>query len=166
MMRRTSEYIVGYLLFAFNTVVAALVGWFGSRFVVAGLSILTAARAAGNERETFYAQFSLRATDVWSYLVVGTLLIIVYVFLEWWYRSGVQQGRLWTRFYSVTAIECGILLLLQGFYTVAAVMIGVATLRDFYMPIGEMLAVAVFVWLYVRQKRSANNSSRPHLMIV
>jgi hypothetical protein len=165
-MRRTSEYIVGYVLFAFNTVVAALVGWFGSRFVVAGLSILTAARTAGNERETFYAQFSLRATDVWSYLVIGVLLIIVYVFLEWWYRTGVQTGRLWVRFYSVTAIECGVMFVLNMLYIIPALIVGVARLSDFYPLIGELLAAAVFIWLYHRQKYIVHDNSHPRLLII
>lgn len=165
-MRRTSEYVVGYLLFAFNTVVAALVGWFGSRFVMAGLAILTAARTAGNERETFYAQFSLRATDVWSYMIIGILLIMVYVFLEWWYRTGVQKGRLWTRFFIVTAIECGVMFVLHMFYAIPALTIGLATLRDFYLPIGELLAAGVFVWLYQRQKHLTTHNHRPRLMIV
>lgn len=87
------SYLLGYLLWIVNSALGLL-----------GMLII---RAVMNKAcITFRLNpWVFRAVDKWGFFLFGLMWLIFVVACESYYREGVSQGKLWSRFARVTGIE-------------------------------------------------------------
>jgi hypothetical protein len=108
----------------------------------------------GNPRALYYQSMQIRAADVWSVFFIGLLLVILIVFVEYYYRTGFQQGKLLARFCLMSIIEAGVLFVSHAIYFVLGKAAGLLSWSSVALPLVELLVTALFAWLYVRQVKA------------
>jgi len=101
-VRRILTYVLVYLL------------W----LVTAALGVLSAVWVHGTLQlalvTTSWHRYSLNAVDKFSMFFLGLLLLGMFIFSEYYYRTGARKGKLLSRFGLFTAVELGILLVMYG----------------------------------------------------
>jgi hypothetical protein len=151
-----AAYVVVYLLWA----VSILLGyWVISDLrdaILASLAVASLNRYQSNARDAFNFNLKLRATDVSSWIGVGIVLVILIVYIEFLYRTGMPVGRLWSRFFLVTAIGFGILALTGLTNDLLRAVIGAFTWRGLFLPVVQSLVAVYFFWLW-RSRRLKEN---------
>jgi len=98
--------------------------------------------------ERLEASLRMRATDVWTYLMMGVILIVMVVVLETVYRVGAQKNEVWARFSLVTAIELGVLFLSELAITLSKSAVKPLTWGDFIIPVIYLVPTLLFTWLW------------------
>ncbi len=162
--RRYSAYGLAYLLWFLSFLLSGLVLL---QLRDAYLSVIVLSmynRAQNNAAQLFYSNLAARSLDQWSYLFLGILLIVLIVFFEHYYRTGVQPGRLRLRFFQVIAIEFVVLFASNLTSAIVAWQVGGFTWRSLYYPILELLTGAIFIWLWLdarRRKATEITGSQP-----
>lgn len=148
-----SSYLLGYLFWAVSIVVGAWVLLEWRDALLSLISLATMESAQGDTSELFYASLKVRATDTWSYLVIGILAVVMIVYFEHVYRTSVANGQIWARFSQVSAIQLG-LLALAGITTaiVTAVVAGFSW-RALFQPISILLLAIGLHFLWQRLKK-------------
>ena len=102
-------YALAYALWAVSLAGAIWAGLLTRQALVNSVSVASLSRAKESAHAAFYIDLQIRAGDVWSYLVLGLVMVVVVVFLENYYRSAVPSGRLLARFLLVTTVTIGVL---------------------------------------------------------
>lgn len=151
-LRTAASYVLAYVLWGLSVAASAVVGYLAQHALVQ-MATVTVLGAASDPREALYAGLRIRAGDAWSYMLVGLLLVLVLVFLEYWYRTGVSCGRLLSRFLLVTTVELGVLFLAHSAYFAVARLAGVMSWRSVYVPVLELAAIALCACLYRQRAR-------------
>jgi len=156
-IRQYSVYLLAYTMWA-SCVAAGF--WVVLRLREAMLSLIVIAsldRYEAGVRERFYTTLQMRATDVWSYLLMGMILIVLIVVLETVFRVGAQKGQVWQRFSLVIGVELAVLFLSELSIALAAGAVQSMTWADFIVPIVYLIPAALFGWLWnsIRPKPSA-----------
>jgi len=154
--RRASAYVLAYVLWAASLILGALAVYNIRETVLSILAIVTLNRTQGNVTEQFYAGLQTRAADVWSWVVVGFLMVILVVFLEFFYRTAIQTGKLWARFFLVTATACGFLFLTSMTNLLLRRMVGAFSWVGLLAPGLSLLGTAAFLgsWFFIRRQKS------------
>ncbi len=157
-MKLYARYVLAYVLWAVSIVLGAGVSLLARDSLMNALAIASSiGRTQQNPSQAFYSGLQIRAGDTWSYLLLGLALVLLVVFVEHWYRTGVPLGRLLPRFLLVTAVELGVLSAAHGIYFVLAASTGLIPWRSVYVPILELAATALFAGLYAwRAKRAVD----------
>ena len=137
------------------------VGWSYCKHAMLYLSVVvmsTYDRFKDNATALFYSYLQTRSLDQWSYLLLGLLLVVLIVFVENFYRTGVQPGTLRLRFFQVTTIEFGVLFLAN--LTSAMVIWDVSgfTWRSLFYPLLELITTTIFVWLWIDNRRRSKTA--------
>ncbi len=140
------HYVIAYLMWAISTGFGIVVLNLGRDTVLLAIVVDTA-RGKLTTNEMFYASLRARAADSWSYLGLGLLVLILLVGLEHLYRTGVSSGELWKRFFLVSAIECGVLLLTHSIYFALEWSFSPLSWWILAIPVVEVLFMALFLWL-------------------
>ncbi len=153
-MRLYARYALAYVLWAVSIVLGAGVGLLARDAVMNALAIGSSmGRAQPNPSQAFYSGLQIRAGDTWSYLLLGIALVLLVVFVEHWYQTGVPLRRLLPRFLLVTAAELAVLFAAHGLYFVLARSAGLIPWSSASVPIFELAATALFVGLYAWRSR-------------
>ena len=152
-IRRFSTYALAYLLWAITIVLGGMVLLQARDAYLSVVVLTTFDRYKDNATDLFYSSLQTRTLDQWSYLLLGLLLVVLIVFIEHFYRTGVQPGILRLRFFQVTAIEFAGLFLAN--LTSAMVIWGVSgfTWRSLFYPLLELLTTIIFIWLWIDTRR-------------
>ncbi len=140
------HYVFAYLLWAISTGFGILVLNLARDTVLLAIVVDTA-RGKLTSSEMFYQSLRARAADTWTYLILGLLVVILLVALEHLYRTGVASGELWKRFFLVTAIECGVLVLTHSIYFALEWSFNPLAWWILAIPVIEALFMALFLWL-------------------
>ena len=147
MVQKTSRYVLAYLLWAVSVAVA----------VTALLSARTALiNVFGVTQWDRYVEFAI---NQFSFLFLAIFGLAIIVFTEHFYRTGVEKGRLFMRFFLVSFWEVLILTLLHvaawvGLAQTAALFgeqIDLSTYAE--LVVGEAVVCGIFYWLYRRARR-------------
>ena len=147
-MRKLPTYTLAYLLWAVSVVIGA---WMTFRIRDALLALLVVAsldRYESGAREKFYTALQFRATETWSYLFVGLLLIVLIVILEHVFRVGAQAGQVWQRFSLVLAIELGVLALAELALALSVAAVQPLVWSDLIIPLAYLVPAVLFAWLW------------------
>lgn len=151
--QRLTAYALAYLLWVITTLLGGLALLQARDAYLSVVVLSTYNRVKDNPTDLFYSSLQTRTMDQWSYLLLGLLLVILIVFIEHFYRMGVQPGSLRLRFIQVTTVEFGILFVAN--LTTAMIVWDVSgfTWRSLYYPLIELLATIIFIWLWIDTRR-------------
>jgi hypothetical protein len=110
--RHPLQYVVAYLLWIVSTGLGYLILYLSRETFLVGLVV---AGSAGEltSSEQFYQSLRMAAASHWSILFLGIFMIVLLVVFEHFYRTGVNSGILFRRFFLVTWIEAAVLLILH-----------------------------------------------------
>ncbi len=152
-IRRYTSYALAYLLWVISTILGGMVLLQARDAYLSVVVMSTYDRIKDNATALFYSNLQTRSLDQWSYLLLGLILVILIVFLEHFYRTGVQPGSLRLRFFQLTTIEFGVLFLAN--LTSAAVVWDVSgfTWRSLFYPLLELITTSIFIWLWIDNRR-------------
>ncbi len=142
------HYVFAYVLWAISTGFGILVLSLARDTVLLAIVVDTA-RGKLTSSEQFYASLRAMAADTWTYLVLGLLVLILLVGLEHFYRNGVSSGELWKRFFLISAIECGVLVLTHSIYFALEWSFNPLAWWILAIPVVEVLFMALFIWLRI-----------------
>jgi hypothetical protein len=153
-VRSNSGYILAYLLWFICIALGLLVVWQARD---AGLSLLIIGSinpTQVNASEQFYATLQMRAADIWSLFVIGFILIVFIVFLEYYFRISVPEGHLWSRFTLVMGLEFGFLFLASLTKTSVAWLVTPFSWQSLSLPLIEILLTGFFggLWLFFKRR--------------
>jgi hypothetical protein len=79
--------------------------------------------------------------------------VIFIVFIEYFYRTGVQPGSLRLRFFQVTAVEFGVLFVANQTSAIVVWEVSGFTWRSLFYPLLELLTTTIFIWLWIDTRR-------------
>lgn len=159
-MKEYVRYALAYGLWFISIVAGSVIGLLTRDAVLNMLALGSASRMQQSPSLAFYTGLQLRAGNIWSYFLLGIVLVVMVVVLEYWYRAAVPLGRLAVRFFLVTTIELAVLFIGHAFYFLLFLSAGLTTWRGAVIPALELLALIAFVALYVwRVRRSAQPPS-------
>ena len=147
MVQKTSRYVLAYLLWAISVAVA----------VTALLSARTSLIIAFGV--TQWDRYVEHAINQFGFLFLAIFGLAIIVFTEHFYRTGVEKGRLFMRFFLVSFWEVLLLTLLHvaawvGLAQTAALLgeqIDLSSSAE--LVVGEVVVCAILYWLYRRARR-------------
>ena len=153
-MKTVSRYALAYVLWVVSIVVGSVVIYFARQAIVDSIALSSLSSLnAGNQAFAFYRGLQLRSSDAFSYLIMGLVLLIMIVFVEFYFRSGVPSGRVTRRFMLVTVVEIGVLFASHATYFILANINGVVGWSSALVPGLELAALALCVVLFVWLRR-------------
>jgi hypothetical protein len=152
-IRRLTTYALAYLLWAITTLLGGIVLLQVRDASLSVVVISTYDRFKDNATALFYSSLQTRTMDQWSYLLLGLLLVILIVFIEYFYRTGVQPGSLWLRFFQVTAVEFGALFVANLISAMVIWDVSGFTWQSLFYPLLELLTTTIFIWLWIDTRR-------------
>jgi hypothetical protein len=151
--RRYSVYVLAYILWAVSMILGGM-GLLQLRDAYLSAVVISSFnRNQNNATALFNSSMQTRTLDTWSYLLLGLVLVILIVFLEYFYRSGVLPGKLRRRFFKVTTFEFGILFIANLTSTVVVWQVSGFTWGSLFYPILELLTTGIFIWLWAENRR-------------
>lgn len=145
MVQKTSRYVLAYLLWAVSVAVAitVLLSSRSSLIIVFGV--------------TKWDRYIEHALNQFGFLFLAIFGLAIIVFTEHFYRTGVEKGRLFMRFFLVSFWELSILTLVHlaaliGMVQTAALMsMAQINFSAYYLLlVGEVVLCALFFWFYRR----------------
>ena len=153
-MREITSYALAYALWAVTTVLGVFVGFGVQSATMTAITIASLPAYQSSARNQFYIGLQIRAVEPWTYLILGLLVVILLVFTEAFYRLAVPSGKLLKRFFLMTAIELGILFLANVIRWAMSMSMGTTSWSGVIMPVIELAATGIFVWLYQSQVKA------------
>jgi hypothetical protein len=162
--RSIATYALAYLLWLFTFLLGGMALLQARDAYLSAVVMATFDRFKDNATDLFYSSLQTRTMDQWSYLLVGLLLVVLIVFVEHFYRTGVQPGTLRLRFFQMTAIEFGVLFAANLTTTILVWNVSGFTWRSLFYPALELITTAIFIWLWIdnlRRKKAASSENEP-----
>jgi hypothetical protein len=158
-IRKTSEYILAYVLWIVSCAVGAFIGFWAVRSAWDALvEIMTLSQTMGTPAQRFQVIFTRNAFDRFGVVALGVLGVLMVVFIEHYYRTGVDRGILARRVVLITLIEVGVLFVSLTLRVALAGVMGLFTIWSIIVPLGVLVLVVVLSWVLTRlPKQSATN---------
>ncbi len=137
------HYALAYLLWLITSAIAVL----GATVLRSTYQILLAF--------DFSQRYTARAVDDFSVLVIGIGLVVLVIFVEHHYRTGVPKGQLWLRFCWLTFVELGLIALLHVVQFGVALRYQKFDTTTLLIGAGELVLALITGWLYrfLRQRQ-------------
>ncbi len=136
-MRRVLVYGLAYLLWAVTTALGIL-----DAVVIRNTYQLALAM-------TSWHRYTLNAVDKVATVLLALVLVIMLIFWEYYYRTGVQRSKLLERFCLVTAVESGFLFLSHVIGFILQKPRGQVGIAPLLLSL-EFFGIVVFAWLFTR----------------
>ena len=130
------QYVLAYLLWLITGAVAVI----GAAVLRSTYQILLAF--------DFSQRYTARAVDDFSVLAIGIGLVVLVIFVEHYYRTAVQKGRLWLRFCWLTLLELGIIALLHFVQFGVALRYQKFDTTTLLIGVSELVLALIAGWLY------------------
>ncbi len=153
-IRKTSEYILAYVLWAVSCASGIFLAFWAVRGALDALvELFTLGQLMGTPAQRFQVTFTRNAFDRFGVLTLGMLAVLMVVFLEHYYRVGVERGELWRRFVLVALVQVVVLFVSLVIQVALAGAMGLFTVWSIVVPL-TVLAVAVALsWVLTRLPR-------------
>ncbi len=148
------SYVVAYALWAVSVTASVLVGLLVQSALVQ-MATIAALDTAGDPGAALDASLRIRFGDVWSYMLIGLILVAVVVFVEHWYRTGVETGRVLVCFLHVTVFQFAILFVVHSVYFAMARAAEINDWSAIYIPCAELAGVLLCAFAYGRARQRA-----------
>lgn len=138
MNSNTSRYLLAYLLWFVSIVLAFvnLLKWRSSAMIILGI--------------TSWDRYLEHALNQFGFLFLAILGLIIIVFTEFYYRTGVEKKLLFRRFFLITLIELILLTLADLAYVVGSIVLNFFAPQSLIILIVELLLCGVVFVLYRR----------------
>ncbi|MCB0099538.1 MAG: hypothetical protein KDE50_07755 [Caldilineaceae bacterium] len=138
MNSNTSRYLLAYLLWFVSIVLAFvnLLKWRSSAMIILGI--------------TSWDRYLEHALNQFGFLFLAILGLIIIVFTEFYYRTGVEKNQLFRRFFLITLIELILLTLADLAYVVGSIVLNFFASQSLIILIVELLLCGVVFVLYRR----------------
>ncbi|MCB0081315.1 MAG: hypothetical protein KDE47_10305 [Caldilineaceae bacterium] len=138
MNSNTSRYLLAYLLWFVSIVLAFvnLLKWRSSAMIILGI--------------TSWDRYLEHALNQFGFLFLAILGLIIIVFTEFYYRTGVEKNQLFRRFFLITLIELILLTLADLAYVVGSIVLNFFAPQSLIILIVELLLCGVVFVLYRR----------------
>jgi hypothetical protein len=146
------SYVGAYALWAVSVAASVLVGLLVQSALVQ-MATIAALDTAGDPGAALDASLRIRFGDVWSYMLMGLILVAVVVFVEYWYRTGVEMGRLLARFLRVTVFQVALLFVVHSLYFAVARATGISSWSAIYVPLAELAGLLLCAFAYGRVRQ-------------
>lgn len=142
MGQTTSRYVLAYVLWAVS--------------VAAAITILLSSRsslmiALG---VTQWDRYFEHAINQFGFLFLAIFGLAVIVFTEHFYRTGVEKGKLFSRFFLMSFWELLVLTVVQLAALISMVQLALFTPARLIWVVGEALLCAMVYWLYRRARQA------------
>lgn len=155
-VRKVSEYVVAWGLWAFTSALGVLIGFWALRDAINAIAgAMTMGALQGTSAQQFQAPLVRGAIDRFSILVLGVLSVLLVVVVEHYYRTGVEQGQLLKRLVLVTAIESGVLFVALAIQAIYLGVLGLFTVWSVLVPCGVLAVTVALSWVLTRMQKNA-----------
>jgi len=158
-IRKTSEYILAYVLWIVSCAFGVFIGFWAVRSAWDALvEILTLSQTMGTPEQRFQVTFTRNAYDRFGVVALGVLGVLMVVLIEHTYRIGVDRGELPRRVVLVTLIEAGILFVSLALQVALAGVMGLFTIWSIAVPLGVLALAVVLSWALTRLPKRTSES--------
>lgn len=159
--RSISKYILAWGLWAVSSAFGVFIGfWAVLDAMRAVVEVFTMeALLRGTSAEQFQVPYTRNVVDRFGTLAVGLLSVLLVVGIEHYYRTGVDEDRLWKRVVLVTAIEFGVLFVALAIESLVFGVLGLFTVWSLVVPVGVLAVTAALSWVLTRMPNNSSNSS-------
>lgn len=142
MVQTGSRYVIAYLLWAVSVTLAivALLTWRSSAMIVLGV--------------TQWDRYVEHALNQFGFLFLAIFGLSIIVFTEHYYRTGVEQSRLYLRFFWVTFVELMVLLFAHLVRLFGGMVLGLPMMATLPLVAGELGVCILAFWFYRRAVRT------------
>jgi hypothetical protein len=155
-VRKVSEYVVAWVLWAFTSALGVLIGFWALRDAINSIAgAMTMGALQGTSAQQFQAPLVRGAIDRFSILVLGVLSVLLVVVVEHYYRTGVEQGQLLKRLVLVTAIESGVLFVALAIQAIYLGVLGLFTVWSVLVPCGVLAVTVALSWVLTRMPKKS-----------
>jgi hypothetical protein len=155
-MRRTSEYILAWLLWAITCIIGAFVAYMVYDAVPKAARVVITASAGNDPHLMFQARYTGDAVDRFTLIILAILLIVWLVFTEAYYRAGVDRGELARRFALLTTIEFGILFVALALQVIVTSILGLFTFSGLLITLGALALTVLGSWVVLRLPKGSD----------
>ncbi len=153
-VRKTSEYILAYVLWAVSCAIGVFLAFWAVRGAFDALvELFTLGQLLGTPAQRFQVTFTRNALDRFGVVTLGILAVLMVVFLEHYYRVGVEREELLRRFVLVTLVEVVILFVALAIQVALAGAMGLFTIWSIVVPLGVLMVAVVLSWVLTRLPR-------------
>lgn len=141
MVQKTSRYVLAYLLWALS--------------VAAAITVLLSSRSALMIAlgVTPWDRYFEHAINQFGFLFLAIFGLAIIVFTEHFYRTGVEKGRLFIRFFFVSFWELLVLTLVQLAALLSMIQLQLYTPDRLIWVVGELGLCLLLYWLYRRARQ-------------
>lgn len=141
MVQKTSRYVLAYLLWALS--------------VAAAITVLLSSRSALMIAlgVTPWDRYFEHAINQFGFLFLAIFGLAIIVFTEHFYRTGVEKGRLFIRFFFVSFWELLVLTLVQLAALLSMIQLQLYTPDRLIWVVGELVLCLLLYWLYRRARQ-------------
>jgi hypothetical protein len=155
-IRKTTEYILAYVLWGVSSAFGGFIGFWAVRSAGSAIvELLTLSQTMGTSSQRFQVTFTRNAFDRFGVVVLGVLAVLMVVMIEYYYRTGVDQGVLPRRVVWVTLIEVSVLFVALTIQVALAGVIGLFTIWSIMVPLGVLAVMVALSWLLTRLPKRA-----------
>lgn len=150
-VRKASEYFLAWGLWAVTSAAGVFIAFWAVRGAIGSITeAMTMGALQGTSAQQFRVPLVRNAVDRFAVLGLGILLVLVVVAVEYYYRTGVEQGQLLRRFVQVTAIEFGALFIALAIQTTFLGVLGLFTIWSLLLPCGALAVTVALSWVLTR----------------
>jgi hypothetical protein len=155
-MRRTSGYILAWLLWAITIIIGAFVAYMVYDAIPKAARVMITTAAGNDSHLMFQAKFTGDAVDRLALITLAILLIIWVVFVEAYYRAGVDRGDLARRFALLTTIEFGVLFVALAIQVIVSSVLGLFSFSGLLVPFGALALTVLGSWVVLRLPKGSD----------
>lgn len=155
-IRKTWEYILAYVLWIVSCIIGAFIGFWAVRSAWDALvEMVTLGQALGTPTQRFQVIFTRNAFDRFGVVALGVLGVLMVVLIEYYYRTGVDQGVLPRRVVLVTLSEVSVLFVSLALQVALAGVMGLFTIWSILVPLGVLAVAVALSWALTRLPKQA-----------
>ncbi|MGC9523103.1 MAG: hypothetical protein ACP5HG_14620 [Anaerolineae bacterium] len=159
-MRRVSDYVLAWGLWALSSALGVFIGFWAVLDTMKTIAETATMDALlrGTSAEQFQVPFIRNVVDRFGTLAIGVLSVLLVVFVEHYYRTGVDEGALWRRFVLVTAIEFGVLFVALTIQSILFGALGLFTIWSVVVPVVVLAVTAALSWVLTRMPKNSSSA--------
>jgi hypothetical protein len=155
-MRRTSEYILAWLLWAITSIVGFFVAYMTHTALVTTTRFVATTAAGNDPHLLFQAKYTGDTVYQFGLIVMAIPLLILLVATEPYYHAGVDRGDLARRFALLSTIEFGILFAALALQVIVTSTLGLFTFSGLLITLGVLALTVLGSWVVLRLPKGSD----------
>jgi predicted lysophospholipase L1 biosynthesis ABC-type transport system permease subunit len=155
-MRRVSEHILAWVLWAVTSAIGFFVAYMTHTAVVTTTRFVATTAAGNDPHLIFQAKFTGDTVYQFGLIIMAIPLLILLVATEPYYRAGVEKGELPRRFVLLTTIELGILFVALALQVIVTGILGLFTISGLLIALGVLALTVLGSWAVTRLPKGSD----------